>query len=128
MEKSQKKKLFRVGDGVAILLVLLLAAGLLWAFLAADGGAFVEVTVNGERVAYLPLAEDHIRVIEAGEYELTLVIEDGRVSVCDANCPDHVCEKTGKIAGRGTAIVCTPARICVRIVGGGEGDVDHVAG
>ena len=126
--KPEKRALFRRGDLVAILLVLLLTAGLLWAFLAAERGGYVEISVNGDELMTLPLDKDDTRVIGAGEYELTVVIEGGGVYVHSSTCPDHVCEQTGRISKEGTAIVCAPAGISVRIVGGGERDVDRVAG
>lgn len=128
MTKTQKKRLFRYGDVVAILLVLVLTAGLVWAVLAADDGETVEVSIDGKVVLELPLAKDSTHKIVAGDYSLVLVIEDGKAYVRDAICPDHVCEQTGGISEVGRSIVCAPARISVRIVGGGERDADYVAG
>lgn len=128
MKQTKKRMLFRRGDLLAILLVLILAAGLLGAFFAADRGSYVEISVHGDEIMTLPLSVDDTRVIDSGTYTLTVVIADGCVSVHSANCPDHVCEQTGNISKKGTSIVCAPAGISVKILGGGDGDVDHVAG
>ena len=128
MENIKKKRGLRLGDLAVVLLVLLLAAGLLWAFFAAEHGGYVEITVQGDELVTLPLSKNDIRVIGAGEHTLTVVIENGEVFVRDADCPDHVCEQTGRISKKGTSIVCAPAGICVRILGGGDGDADGVAG
>ena len=128
MAKTQKNRLFRYGDAVAILLVLVLTLGLIWMLFAAEEGQTVEVAVNGEVILTLPMDTDGARRITSGEYSLTVVVEKGSVYVCEASCPDHVCEQTGKISEAGRAIVCAPARISVRIIGGGERDADYVAG
>lgn len=128
MSDCEKKPFFRLGDLVAILLVAVAAGLLLIAFFAADRGGVAQISVDGEVVAELPLDTDTTRVILSGEHTLTVVIEGGEVYVRDANCPDHVCEQTGRITKQGTAIACAPAKILVKIVGGGEGDVDRVAG
>ena len=128
VKKTQKNRLFRYGDLVAILLVLVLTFGLIWMIFAAEEGQTVEVAVNGEVVLILPLDTDGAHEVTAGAHSLTVVIEKGSVYVCDADCPDHVCEQTGRISEAGRAIVCAPARISVRIVGGGERDADYVAG
>ena len=128
MENKQKRRLLRPGDLLALLLVLFLAIGLLWAFFAAEDGGYVEISVHGDEIMTLPLSRDDTRVIGSGEYTLTVVIEDGSVMVHSSNCPDHVCEQTGKIEKKGTSIVCAPAGISVRILGGGESDADYIAG
>jgi hypothetical protein len=43
----------------------------------------------------------------------------------DADCPDKLCEKTGKISKNGETIVCLPHRVVVEIQGG-EGNVDSL--
>ena len=55
----------------------------------------------------------------------TVVIENGTVYMKDADCPDKLCEKTGKISKNGETIVCLPHRVVVEIQGG-EGNVDSL--
>ena len=128
MKTVEKRMLFRPGDLVAILLVLALALGLLWAFFAAKGGSTVEIAVNGTVVKTLPLSESTTYEVETETGRLTVHVEDGEVFVTDADCPDKVCEHTGRISAAGTSIVCAVARVSVRITGGGDGDVDHTVG
>ena len=128
MDRAEKRILLRPGDVVAILLVVALAAGLLWAFFAAGGGEMAEIAVDGTVVKQLPLSENAVSAVEAGDYHLTVHIENGKAYVTDADCPDKVCEHTGSISAKGASIVCAVARVSVRITGGGESDVDHTAG
>ena len=53
---------------------------------------------------------------------LTLVIEDGYVYVKDADCPDKVCEHTGRISRSGEVIACLPSGIVITV----SGDSDFV--
>lgn len=128
MESTKKRALLRVGDLLAILVVILLAGGLLWAFFALGRGNEAQIVVENETVATLPLSKDATYPIESNGYNLTVHVEDGEVFVTDANCPDKVCESTGRISAKGASIVCAAARVSVRIVGGGEHDADFVAG
>lgn len=128
MESVKKRSLFRFGDAVAILLVIALAGGLLWAFFASEQGSAAEIVVENETVAALPLAKDAVYSVTANGHTLTVHVENGEVFVTDADCPDKVCEHTGRVKAKGASIVCAAARISVRIVGGGDRNADFVAG
>ena len=128
MEAAKKQRFFCPGDAVAILLVLALAIGLLWGFFASERGLAAEILVDGERVAVLPLSADQSYFVSAKGYSLTVCVEDGAVFVSHTDCPDRVCEHTGRVSAKGASIVCAAAGVLVRVVGGGETDVDFVAG
>ena len=128
VKNEKKAPLFRAGDLAAILLVLLLVGALLWALFSAERGSTAQILVEGEVVATLPLSKDTVYPITARGYHLTVCIEDGAVFVRDADCPDLVCEHTGRISSKGTSIVCAAAGVSVKIAGGGNGDADFVAG
>ena len=91
-------------NDILLILAALLLAGLLWAVLTLtkrQGGEAV-VTVDGDIVAKLPLAEDSaVPILPGGGFEAdsgfqnTVVVENGRVCVRDANCPDGICERSG---------------------------------
>ena len=57
----------------------------------------------------------------------TVRIERGRISVIDADCPDHVCEQTGWVCENGVPIVCLPHRLVIRIEKSGADGFDAVA-
>ncbi len=54
-------------------------------------------------------------------------VENGRIAIIDADCPDKVCVNTGYISDGSRTIVCMPHRISVRIVGA-DADIDAAAG
>ena len=108
---------------VASLLLLSLAI-LLTVNLTKKEGASAEVTVDGVIVAKYPLHTD-------GEYPLNggtnvLAIKDGRAYMIYSECPDHTCERTGKVKYVGEQIVCLPNKVSVKIIGSDDGSVDFV--
>lgn len=46
-----------------------------------------------------------------------LHIENGKVWISDANCPNHDCVKKGKISQNGEMLVCIPHRLTIAVVG-----------
>lgn len=94
-------------------LLLALAASLALAFLPAGEGRAVEVRVNGERVAVLPLDRD----TEYACGGLTVVVRDGAAFVRDADCPDKLCEKAGRLTKAGDVAVCLPNRVTLTVTG-----------
>ena len=53
--------------------------------------------------------------------------EGGEVWLSEADCPNLLCVKTGKIRYAGQSIVCLPHKVAVRIVGGASA-LDAVTG
>lgn len=120
MKKSEKKRdLLLIGG---LLLAAFLALGL--KFLLRQEGAALVVRVNGSEVARYALTE-------TGDYPLNggtnvLHIENGSAWLTDADCPDKLCVKQGKIQYTGQTITCLPNRLTVTVVGA-DGGVDLVS-
>ena len=114
------------GD-LILIAVLLLAAGLLFLlFHSGKAGAVAVVAVDGEETGRYPLSV-------SGEFPLNggtniLVIEDGTAYLREANCPDKLCVRQGKISLNGQRIVCLPNRLTVTIVGGEDAEIDIIVG
>ena len=66
-------------------------------------------------------------MIDTGRGSNTLVIEDGAVSVTQADCPDKVCVAQGAIRYNGETIVCLPNRVVVEVTGAEEPSFDSIA-
>lgn len=102
----------------------LVAAGLLLfaiATLSRKEGELVVVSVSGKAAASFPLFTDRTFVIEGKDGGTnTLVIEDGYASIADADCPDKLCERMGRINSAGQSIICLPNEVVVTIEGGGN--------
>lgn len=104
------------------LLLLALAGFGVWT-LTRSRGEMVVVTVNGERWATYPLAEDREVFIPAfegtGEGNL-LVIRDGEVRIASADCRDQICVRHAPIGHVDDAIVCLPHRVVITVEEGGK--------
>ncbi len=107
------------------LLAALVCCGL-WLLLRKDGGAVI-VEQDGRETARYALGENRtVRIEGQGGYNL-LVIENGEAWLGEADCPNLLCVKTGKIRYAGQSIVCLPHKLAVRITGGASG-LDAVTG
>ena len=111
------KKKYRL-DIIIIAAILLFSVGLLLvSLLSKEEGSTVVVEIDGITVATYSLNQN-------GEYSLNggtnvLVIEDGKAYLNYSNCPDHTCEKTGRIRYVGQTIVCLPNKLSVTVKGNG---------
>ncbi|MBO5316433.1 MAG: NusG domain II-containing protein [Clostridia bacterium] len=118
-----QKKIFgnkkMIADIILIAAVLVIALSVfLIVELSRKEGAFVRVSVNGERVAEYSLSVD-------GEYSLNggtniLVIENGEAYIKWADCPRQICVKDGKISRTGERITCLENRVVVEVFGKGD--------
>ncbi len=121
MKKVSNRRLIAI---LAALLVISLA----WMVLARvlpRGALIAEVYVDGRLVH----TADLNKVREAYVLELPhnkVLVEHGQISMCEADCPDHLCVKQGKISGSAYPIVCLPNKVIIRIVG--KSGVDAVSG
>ncbi len=115
-----------------ILIIVLLLVGIvtliIWHFLYNETGNKVTVEQRGEEIGTFPLNKDTDIPIEyKGEEVNYLVIEDGYCYMKEAECPDHLCIKQGKIDKVGQTIVCMPNRVVVTVVGDDTSGLDSVA-
>ena len=114
---------------VASLLLLSLTALLIFSLTRVEGAdvpaAAVEITIDGEIVATYSLFDDGAYVLNGGTN--AIVIEGARVYMIHSECPDHTCERTGKIKYVGQSIICLPNKLSVTIVGESEDAVDFVS-
>lgn len=113
---------------LALILGLLLLAGGLYLALAARGeaGAWAVVRVESEVVARFRLDEDGTYPLNGGTN--LLVIEDGTARIAEADCPDGLCVRQGRIRFRGQVVTCLPNRLTVTIEGGEDSGLDAVVG
>ena len=108
-----------------IAVILAVTAGILcWRWVDRQEGARAVVTIDGRKTADYDLSEDREEVIET-EYGCNrLVIHEGTAAVTEADCPDKVCVREGRIRWSGQSIVCLPHRLVVSIEGNGEQEID----
>ncbi|MCD7821944.1 MAG: NusG domain II-containing protein [Clostridiales bacterium] len=96
---------------------------------SASDGLTVTIRQDNEVVATLPLDEDATYAVQGEDGGTTnlVVIEDGTVHMEEADCPDQLCVKQGKIRYAGDSLICLPNRVVVEISGEDEQALDAVA-
>ena len=100
-----------------LLLCLILAVSLLllfgfWLVSTLRDAETVVVEVDGEVYAELPLDRDTVLEIVTDDGSNTLVIENGEAYISEADCPDLVCVRTGRLSAT-RSIACLPHRVLV---------------
>ena len=78
---------------------------------------YVEIVQNNKVIYSFDLAVEKNRTfrIEAADGGWNEVkIENGEISICDADCPDRTCVKTGVLRSESVPIVCLPHRLVIR--------------
>lgn len=115
-------KIFKKADLFVIAAALIAAAvGFILVF-TRPAGEYIEIAVDGDTIATLPLDRD-------ARYELSgnvIAIENGEVRMEYADCPDLICVHHAPISRRNETIVCLPNRVTVT-VRGGRSDVDAIS-
>ena len=112
---------------IILIAALLLAGGIIAGILLSGSskGGTVVVKVDGETVKELPLNENAtFEITGSGGGSNILVVQDGSAWMEEANCPDKLCVKMGKISRTGQSIVCLPHKVVIEIAGAGSPDVD----
>ena len=124
MKLFKKNDFFLIGGLLLAFLLILLVLRL-----TEHSGSAVCVSVDGVVKETFPLSEDMEFVIEGYNGGTnTLVIKGGEAFLKDTSCPDHLCEKMGKISRVGQSVICLPNRVVVEIIGDDAPEYDAVVG
>nr|WP_312575937.1 NusG domain II-containing protein [Sedimentibacter sp.] len=87
---------------------------------------YSENEVVGEYILSKEL-KDEFTIKTSNGYN-TIKIEDGKIWIEDADCPDKYCIHQGKISGDGQVIVCLPNKLMIKIVSDEEDkEIDFIA-
>ena len=122
---NYQKKLRRNDVVLVVLLLLAATVGVIYLFLFRDEGPVVNVTVDGKPYGTYSLSDNISHVIitgKASENFNSFVIENGKVFMKEASCPDGICVNHRPIFRDGESIVCLPNRVVITVVG--EDDTD----
>lgn len=103
-----------------LLIVILLAAGscLLFFRNRQASGTMIRIFSDNELVTELPLDRDDTFTVSTELGTNTVIIENGRAYVTDADCPDKICEQMGQISKPGETIICLPHKLIVEVSDG----------
>ena len=132
MRKSEKdisfpKKNKIRNDVILVTVILIIAvAGLLFINATKVQGNRVVVKIDGEVTQSYSLSENAEFEIKTGKNNENInvvVIENGKVRVTEADCPDGICQEYRPISYVGETIICLPHKVVIEIVGDNE-DID----
>lgn len=103
-------------DIIIIAVIILVAAASIILYLVYKSPGKKAVVLIGDEVsAELPLDKDTEYFIETPGGKNKLVIENGCAFVNEADCPDRICVKQGRIDETGESIICLPHKVIIEI-------------
>ncbi len=126
---ARRSRLFRWGDAVVILAVLLLTGVSFFLLIAgAEPGSTAVITTPEGEITW-ELSRNNTWEL-TGRNGIPVVIEasDGRIRFYSSGCPDQICVHSGWLSREGQSAACLPAGVALRIAGGSGGDVDIMTG
>lgn len=108
--------------GVKLLIIIvavLLIGSVIWILLSfrESDSTYVEIVQNNNVIYTFDLSKEKDRVFridskDGGWNEIK--IENGKICISDADCPDHTCVNTGVLRSESVPIVCLPHRLVIR--------------
>ena len=114
---------------IILAVIALLAVGaFLLLQLSREVGSQVEIAQDGAILYTLPLSENRELSIPsaAGHGYNMLSIQDGKVEIIEASCPDQICVKRGATRFTADPIVCLPNKLVITVTGSAAQALDGV--
>lgn len=125
-EKKHRHDIYLIIGICAIAAILFC---IVWIRRSMPGEGRVIVYLDQQQILEFPLDTDRQEWIDSGKGHGNLLqIKNGKVSVIDANCRDHLCVKQGEISQNGESIICLPHRLTITIENDVERELDAVSG
>ena len=82
-----------------------------------EDGEVIQVRVNGAVQAEYALNEEGTYEIKGTDGGKNLLeIKDGKARIREADCPDKLCVKQGKIHKVGDSLICLPHKVVVEVI------------
>ncbi len=113
---------------LSVIVVLCMIVLGIYVFWPKKKASEVDILVNGTLIQTCDLDKNQ-RIPIKTEDKVTnvLVISNHQAYMQEADCPDHLCMKQGKISYGGESIVCLPNRVVIQVVSPEKADYDSVA-
>lgn len=87
---------------------------------------YAEITVSGELYRTIPLSEnkgEEIIKLETKYGTNIIKINNNKIGIIEADCPDQVCMNPEYIEKPGESLVCLPHKVMIEIKGMAEDDI-----
>lgn len=111
-------------DKLIFFIAVFVSAVLFFFLYSTQEGDRVLVTANGQVEEY-PLNRNRTIKLLNGEHYNLISIEQGRVSMTEADCPDKLCVKHKAVYRNGEMIICLPNEIFIQIESSEEKEIDN---
>lgn len=104
--------------GIVTAAVFLAAIAAVFFQLSAPSGKLVRIVSDGNLIETIDLSVSPDReIVIENEYGKNIVsVEDHRIRVSEADCPDQTCVKSGFLSGA-RPIICLPHKLVIEVVG-----------
>ncbi|MCL2045778.1 MAG: NusG domain II-containing protein [Oscillospiraceae bacterium] len=92
---------------------------------------YAKVYQDGILIATLDLSaydEPYTFVVQWESFENVIEVENGRIRIAHADCPDNFCVHQGWISGGARPIVCLPHRLIIQLENPTKPQVDAIVG
>ncbi len=106
----------------------LIVASYVFANAVAVQGSVVVIQVDGVTVHKALLSETQRITVKGVHGELIVETRERKVAITQADCPNHICVKTGWRSRSGEVIVCVPNKALVRIIAADQKGVRATTG
>ena len=94
-----------------------------------NNGKYAEIIQNGVLIRTVDLRMNQEFTVKAGNGGYNKIrVNDGKIAVIEASCPDKICVHQGAIANSSKTIVCLPNKLVIKIVSSKPDSVDGIAG
>lgn len=120
MDKEQSKDktdilkgLFKKGDIILLVVVVLLVALTIYFALKTDAGE-ADVYVEGNLVYRLDLDKD--ATVDVLDGKVQIKIQNGKAFVAKSDCKNQLCVHAQPIGKEGGVIVCLPNKVVIKVV------------
>lgn len=111
-KQSKKNDLFLLTGIIGVALLI----GLVSYFFIQKPGESVKITIDGKTYGTYSLKEDQTIKIQSIHGSNMVKIQNGKVSVIQANCPDKICVEHYAISKTGETICCLPHKMVVEVI------------
>lgn len=113
---------------ISIITLIVFIIFLFMFFINGKSGSYALVTVNGTEYGRYSLNENQqIDIVIDNKTTNTLIIEDGKANMIEADCPDKLCVHQKSISLDKESIVCLPNKVVITIISDDKSDIDAVA-
>lgn len=118
---KNNKILFAAVSAILVIFVVLT----LWIWIGADPGEQVVISQDNREIYRLDINKDQELRIDSPDGGYNVIrVQDGQVSVTEADCPDQVCVRQGEVSDDAVPIVCLPHKLVIEVTA--ESDKDAV--